>query len=258
MTPFDDPIFVINLDGSDQRLTSAQDQLAQANLNFERIDAVDGRGRPATDFPTYQSTQAIRFFGRDLTSGEVGCYLSHVKAAQAVLDSGADYGLVFEDDFRATAQSWTVLSELSEILKSDACAGWEMVNLGRAPRVVTRAIASISLPNDASCTVFHAYYFPVIATAILWSKDGAARFVKEASSPIAPIDHMFRFFMSERGQGLALEPAPFSFLNVASDIAQASQNDRPKPKQNWWAKKRSEVYRQTTCFRRAIYHKWIK
>ena len=258
MKPFDGPIFVINLNGSDARLDSAKMQLAAVDLDFERVEAVDGRGRLATDFPNYESKSAIEFFGRDLNSGEVGCYLSHVRAAQAFLDSGEDYGLVFEDDFRSFPHTWPILEELTTFLKSDACPAWEMVNLGRAPRSVTRPVKELSQHDGTAHTVFQAFYFPVIATAILWSKEGAARFVKEAAKPIAPVDHMFRHLMSQSGQGLALDPAPFSILNVTSDIAQASQNNRPKAKPNWWLKKKSEVLRQSASFKRAIFHKWIK
>lgn len=258
MKPFDGPVFVINLNGSDARLASAQAQLAAVDLGFERIEAVDGRNRLATNFANYDSKAAIKFFGRDLKSGEIGCYLSHVKAAQAVLDSGAEYGLVFEDDFRDFPQSWPIIQELTEFLKSDACPPWEMVNLGRAPRLVTRSIKEFSADSAQSHTLYQAFYFPVIATAILWSKEGAARFIEDAANPVAPVDHMFRYLMSQSGMGLALDPAPFSILNVTSDIAQASQNDQQKIEPNWVLKKKSEVWRQAASFRRAIFHKWIK
>lgn len=258
MKPFDGPIFVINLTGSAGRLDSAQQQLNAAGLKSERIEAVDGRGRSAADFSSYDSKSAINFFGRDMTSGEVGCYLSHVKAAQSVMDSGAEYGLVFEDDFRAFPHTWPVMQHLTAFLKSEDCPEWDMVNLGRAPRSVMRPIQDITLDGVQRHTVFQAYYFPVIATAILWSKQGATRFVKEAANPIAPVDHMYRHLMSKSGKGLALSPAPFSILNVESDIAKASQSTKPKAKPNWWLKKKSEVKRQGASFKRAIFHKWIK
>ena len=230
MKPFDGPVFVINLSGSKDRLESAQDQLKDTNLEFERIEAVDGRNRQASDFPNYDSVSAMQFFGRNLKSGEIGCYLSHVKAAQAVLDSGAEYGLVFEDDFRGSPQSWTIVQKLTEFLKSETCPNWQMVNLGRAPRFLSRPIKDLSLDSENSSALHQAFYFPVIATAILWSKEGAARFVQDAAKPIAPVDHMFRHLMSQSGTGLAIDPAPFSILNITSDIAHASQNDRQKIK----------------------------
>ncbi len=39
--------FLINLDGSDDRLNSATRQLAEAGQTFERYPAYDGRGKPA-------------------------------------------------------------------------------------------------------------------------------------------------------------------------------------------------------------------
>ncbi|MEM7240640.1 MAG: glycosyltransferase family 25 protein [Pseudomonadota bacterium] len=258
MELFDGPIFVINLKDSDVRLQSAKEQLTAVNLDFQRIEAVDGRNRLSTDFANYDSDAAVKFFGRDLKSGEIGCYLSHVKAAQAFLDSGAELGLVFEDDFRGVSQSWQIIQELTKFLKLDACPDWEMINLGRAPRLFTRKLTEFSTDSAQTYTLFQAFYFPVIATAILWSKDGAARFLEEAAIPEAPVDHMFRYLMSQSGMGLALDPAPFSILNGTSDIAQASQNTHQKIKANWLLMKKSEASRQMASFKRAIFRKWMK
>ena len=116
----DIPVFVINLAGSEVRLRSAREQLKEAGLPCNRIEAVDGRGRQPEDFPQYDAGEALRHFGRGLKSGEIGCYLSHIAAAQALIDTGAPHGLILEDDFVSLPGAWQSVSETLQALAENS------------------------------------------------------------------------------------------------------------------------------------------
>ena len=74
------PIYVINLEGSDNRLQQAAQQLTAHGLSFERIDAVNGRQLSAAHKRAVVDAKANRNkFYRPLSDGEIGCYLSHKK-----------------------------------------------------------------------------------------------------------------------------------------------------------------------------------
>lgn len=90
-------VYLINMDGAEGRLQAMQAKLAAIGLEFSRFPGVDGR---AIDFPIPEFDEAAyaRLHGRRRTPPEVGCYLSHVGAAQAFLDSEADLALILEDD----------------------------------------------------------------------------------------------------------------------------------------------------------------
>ncbi|WP_295048991.1 glycosyltransferase family 25 protein [uncultured Paracoccus sp.] len=90
-------VFLINMDRAPERLAAMQDKLACAGLPFCRIPGVDGR---ALSFPIPEfSERSYRLLhGRRTSPAEIGCYLSHVAAARAVLDSDADLALILEDD----------------------------------------------------------------------------------------------------------------------------------------------------------------
>lgn len=90
-------VYLINMDGADGRLQAMQAKLAAVGLKFSRFPGVDGR---AIDFPIPEFDEAAyaTLHGRRRTPPEVGCYLSHVGAAQAFLDSRADMALILEDD----------------------------------------------------------------------------------------------------------------------------------------------------------------
>ena len=57
--------YLINLDGSDQRLASATEQLQQANWEFTRFPAYDGRGKALSEFKNYDD--AIKYFNTLIT-----------------------------------------------------------------------------------------------------------------------------------------------------------------------------------------------
>lgn len=90
-------VFLINMDGAEERLAAMRHKLDQAGLPFQRIAGVNGK---ALDFPIPEfSERSYRLLhGRRTSPAEIGCYLSHIACARAFLDSEADLALILEDD----------------------------------------------------------------------------------------------------------------------------------------------------------------
>ncbi|MGZ9808949.1 glycosyltransferase family 25 protein [Pseudoroseicyclus sp. H15] len=196
------PIFLINLDASPERLATATAELSRAGLPFTRLPAVDARGQAPESFAGYDDARARRFYGRPMTGGEVGCYLSHLAGAEAVLASGADMGLVLEDDFTFAAEHPAEsLTALADALWGGAAPGWEIVNVGRAAHKYYTPVQPV-----AGHMLMRAHYFPVTTTGVLWSRAGAEAFLATRGEIYAPLDHFFRRFFTQRGTGLALTP----------------------------------------------------
>lgn len=106
------PIFVINLDGSDDRLSKIKTALDAQSFKFSRISAYDGRKVNPKDIPEYGSTAARAYIGRDLNGGEIGYYFSHIDAAKRFLATGAEFGLVLEDDAELSINSIELVNAL--------------------------------------------------------------------------------------------------------------------------------------------------
>ena len=90
--------FVVNLDQSSERLQAITQQASAVGLNLTRVPGVLGRAVDPQAEPAVDPTGYAMCHGRRINLNEVGCYLSHLKALQAFLDSGAPYGLILEDD----------------------------------------------------------------------------------------------------------------------------------------------------------------
>ena len=86
------PIYCINLDGQPERWEFMENQFKYWEIeNYERISAYDGREDDLSDiikgtYPTMMS------------SGEIGCTTSHLKAMKEFLKTDAPYAIMMEDD----------------------------------------------------------------------------------------------------------------------------------------------------------------
>ncbi|MDN4503023.1 glycosyltransferase family 25 protein [Alteromonadaceae bacterium BrNp21-10] len=116
---------LINLNRSQDRLTHCTEQLQSAEIHFERIEAVDGE-------MLTQSAERSRFnadlnqqnYHKNLNSGEIGCYLSHRKVWQKIVDEKLDFAIVLEDDFSLTGD----LTAAIEVAKS-SFKQWDYIKL---------------------------------------------------------------------------------------------------------------------------------
>ena len=87
------PIYCINLDGQPERWKYMEEQFEYWELtNYERISAYDGREDDLSDIIKGRYPELM-------TSGEVGCVTSHLKAIKHWLEtSDSPYAIIMEDD----------------------------------------------------------------------------------------------------------------------------------------------------------------
>jgi GR25 family glycosyltransferase involved in LPS biosynthesis len=88
------PVYCINLDGEDERWQWMEDQFKYWGIeNYQRISACDGRGD--NDLSDILKGR----YPDNMSSGEVGCVTSHLKAMKHYLEtSDSPYAIMMEDD----------------------------------------------------------------------------------------------------------------------------------------------------------------
>lgn len=92
-------VFIINLKKDIERRKHIETLCAQYQLNYEFVDAVNGFELDAKVVQEITSVQeSIKLIGRELSVGEIGCTLSHLKIYKHILSKKIDYALVLEDD----------------------------------------------------------------------------------------------------------------------------------------------------------------
>lgn len=92
--------FVINLKESSDRREYMSNLLSDYSIfDVTFIEAVNGKNMKQAEVESsFDQNAAFLKYGRVLRGGEIGCTLSHLKCAQALVQSEEDVAIVFEDD----------------------------------------------------------------------------------------------------------------------------------------------------------------
>ena len=198
-------VYLINLDGSDERLRQASAQLDAAGIAFQRIPAFDGRKLRVEEFPDYDAKGARSYMGRPLRGGEIGCYLSHLDCARRFLDSDAQVCLVLEDDMKLHEGFGVGVEAVLDWLARSG-EDWDIVNIGANRHKIYSPMFGFDA-GGRHYELTHAHYFPMTTTGLIWSRAGASAFLREHDRIFAPVDNYMRHWQTRRNRGWAVWPA---------------------------------------------------
>jgi glycosyl transferase family 25 len=205
------PIFVINLDGSTERLAKVESELSKHKLSFERISAVDGRLMSQAQLHEHYCKQKnISDYYKVLTAGEVGCYLSHRKAWQHIIERNLPSAIILEDDFLFEHPLDDVL------LFAKAQQNFDYIKLSDHPgrKRKTRILQTIGNSHLVSFDKV-----PARTCAQLVSYQGAEKLLKASESFGRPVDIDLQYWWEKDIQIQGIKPFPFAPApDVASDI----------------------------------------
>ncbi|SNR66082.1 glycosyltransferase family 25 protein [Puniceibacterium sediminis] len=235
---------IINLDRSVARYEHISAACERAGLAHERLSAVDGSQLDLTRLEGYRAWQARLYYGRVLSAGELGCYMSHLNAARRFLQSGQEFGLVLEDDAEIAPDLVARLEAVIAQLGAAKSLRWDVVNLCNAPKHEQDRTALFQCDGAAKGHVIEAaHVFPKRTTALLWSRDGAAWFVEEGAQMRAPVDQFLHSAQSKRGRGLSLRPVLIPYLMIESDInaMAGAQEVRQVGRRSLWYEMRARM-----------------
>lgn len=117
------PIFVINLNQDIERMRSVACNLTALGLSYVRVPAVLGKEVP--DWEKLVDAKLYSDRNRNIMPrpGEVGCYLSHLKAMEAFLRTDAPWCVILEDDVEVLPACVPAMVALGE--KND----WDLAKL---------------------------------------------------------------------------------------------------------------------------------
>lgn len=192
---------VINLDRSPDRLAKIGADLDQTGWHWQRLAAIAPKQGYIHATPLYARDRARHLFGRDLSRGEVGCFLSHLAALRAFVAGDDAVALVLEDDAKVDPSARQQVEQIAQVIGTYD-ADWACVNLCFVQPLRRRQIATL-----ANNTLYRAYQFPLLTGALLWHKNGAQRFVAwcDQVGIHAPIDNQLRDWIARGNRGYACE-----------------------------------------------------
>ncbi len=109
------PVFVISLTRAPERRFAISRHLTDLGIEYRLIDAVDGNAMAASHISELLAP------GKDMHSGAVGCYLSHINIYEIIRDENIKVALVLEDDAHLDARILNLLLNGCDYLDWDYC-----------------------------------------------------------------------------------------------------------------------------------------
>ncbi len=93
---------LINLAESQERLLKMDGRLQELGIKYERVEAVNGKtltpkNKDLLTYPYNHFESKVRYT-RELTDGEIGCFLSHRACWEKLVSSKENFALIMEDD----------------------------------------------------------------------------------------------------------------------------------------------------------------
>jgi len=176
------PIYIISLPEATDRRARITAIFNEWHIPFEFFDAVDGRAFNVLEHPVYDAAKRLRYFGKHLNGGEIGCLLSHKKLYQKIVDEEIDRALVLEDDVILRDPFFDVLEKIL-----NCPVPYDMIRFLGSPkleRLPLRHVYSI----DETYGLFRHTGMPGGAHATLVTYKGAQKILKHLNKTAYPID----------------------------------------------------------------------
>jgi glycosyl transferase family 25 len=189
-------ILVISLASSYNRRAKVIEKLANKNIEFEFLDAVDGRTDKHPYLNNYNEKAFLVHRRRKAALGELGCYVSHLLAWEKCLALNEAI-VVLEDDFELT---------------DNFIEGFQF-----AEQFIDKVsfIRLEPLESNFFVTCYRGKQFSLVkqlkvamcATGYIITPTGAALFLKKAKAICYPIDLFFRYTCIHKQAMYAIVPA---------------------------------------------------
>ncbi|RYV03671.1 glycosyl transferase family 25 [Shewanella sp. OPT22] len=203
------PIFVINMPQNIDRRQNIESQLSSMSLSATFIEAVVGKELTNAEVASMYDEQANqRCHHRDLSLGEIGCYASHRKIWQRMIDSNIQWSVVLEDDITVSKDIHSIIEALTDIKHTDIIKLSDNRN--------NPAIDSRQLSNNVTCINYKRV--PNCTTGYIISLEGAKKLLSRKYF-YRPVDIDLQFHSELNLSVIGLKPYCVKEAGFDSEIA---------------------------------------
>lgn len=235
MDPMPCPIYLINLPKDVARAAQMNRQLASLGLlaNLHPIAATYGKDLSTADTAHYYSEALnARQYHLPLSAGEIGCYVSHLTAWQALVDSGAPAALVLEDDVQLHPELPAMMAALMAVTSPQ----WDMLKLVGRP--LERTVAN--WPLGAASRLARYARIPSMTAAYVISRAGAQKLLAGRVPFGRPVDIDLRYTWEVDLHVYGFLPYPVS-LDQSSTVSSIGRRSSPRSWTHRWRRIRQQV-----------------
>ena len=209
-------VFLINLAGSTERFEKSNVQLSRFDIEFERVCAVNGAKLKNEEIARHYSPEQNKAkYYKSLTVGEIGCYLSHRKVWEEIVENEIPSAIILEDDFLITEELTNAISDIESIQSS-----WDYIKLAGYKK---RKRKSYIIEKLKHFSLVEFKKIPAGTCAQAVSLNGAKKLLETTDKFGRPIDIDLQHWWERKVHIQGLSPFPFEpNENEESDIGRLS------------------------------------
>lgn len=212
--------FLINLERSPHRLADAKAQLDSLGVPFERVNAADGKSLSEEEVRCFDRDKAKKRYHYDLTWGEIGCYLSHIRCWQRIVQEKLDYAVILEDDQKLHPDFSKALDAIPKLTTE-----WSFIKLGNPFK--TRKETAVETKDGYSLVRYNKP--PSGAGAQVVTYEAAKKLLAARATFFRPVDVDFQWQWEVPINILGLTPYVAGHnLDFDSDIQNVEQRKKKK------------------------------
>ena len=198
------PIFIINMPKDTKRRSSITARLKHLELKASFIEGVDGLAMSDQDIDlVYDSTKRKRYFGRDMTKGEIGCLLSHRNIFTKMVDEQIPVAVILEDDVIFEPDFKQALAAIS-----DSSMKWDVIRFLGSKKIYKRGCRKIAKLGNTRYQFARLPTAPGGAHGYMLTLEAATIMLKHMQRSWVPIDTLQGRCWETGLETLVLYPAP--------------------------------------------------
>ena len=238
-------IFVISLECENDRRENIRQQFLEMDIDYELVDAVNGKKSNHPLFERYNASRRIRIKGEPLTGGQLGCFASHFLVWQKCIEINEPV-IIIEDDAIFNQNLFKeFLSNMDKLISSD-------IKCLRLFRNKSKHHSSFSVCSFENIEVRKYTKGHMSTTGYYLTPEGAGKFVDGAMEWVLPVDMYMDMFWRNKVECYGIEPPCVTNdhkFKSTIDYVPKSNNRR-----SWSTRFKREAYAARENFIKILYN----
>lgn len=217
--------YIINMDSAVGRWNRVKRLMAPTGIPYDRVQAVVGR-QLQLPIPEFSETLFRRCHGKRPNYGQIGCFLSHIKAMRMFLETNEQFAMICEDDIKPRPQLKQILERAIQYNEL-----WDILRLCGFHDAHPQIVCSIGFGRSLAVNMTR-----LCGTgAYLVTRHAAETLIEKMLPMNVPIDHALdrEWFYGLRS--LSIDPLPISqnSVKIPSSIPAAKNEKLPRWQRYW-------------------------
>lgn len=173
------PVYVINLARSQDRWDALRASADKFSIDLHRVEAVEGKLLADDELRDFNEAGFRRRHGKIVLPAEIGCYFSHIRALETIIETQDPYAVIVEDDVRFTPDFEPFVA------KAMCLRGWDVIKLVNHRTAAFRSFYKI----NGDISIGRCMHGPLgSSAAYLVSREGARKLLAALRPMSLPYD----------------------------------------------------------------------